>query len=68
MFMFLFELYSAIAQWWSIRLLTEGLQVRVLLAEPQNPEEIRGFLYKYTSEFILGFTDIIRDEIKLSGR
>lgn len=27
-------LHSAIAQWWSIRLLTEGLQVRVLLAEP----------------------------------
>lgn len=27
---------SAIAQWWSIRLLTEGLQVRVLLAEPKS--------------------------------
>gem|GEM_PF-5393013 len=28
---------SAIAQWWSIRLLTEGLQVRVLLAELKAP-------------------------------
>ncbi len=26
--------YSAVAQWWSIRLLTGGLQVRVLPAEP----------------------------------
>ena len=34
---------SAIAQWWSIRLLTEGLQVRVLLAE-QSPKIIWGFL------------------------
>ena len=28
--------YSAVAQWWSIRLLTEGLQVRVLPAEQEK--------------------------------
>ena len=36
--------YSAIAQWWSIRLLTEGLQVRVLLAEQNKAPIFSGLL------------------------
>ena len=47
-FKFVFEKnHSAIAQWWSIRLLTEGLQVRVLLAEQLKPQNIFGvFVFK----------------------
>ncbi len=39
------EINSAIAQWWSIRLLTEGLQVRALLAERISPSKLGAFVY-----------------------
>jgi hypothetical protein len=43
---------SKIAQWWSIRLLTEGLGVRVPLFE-QNLAFMRGFLV-FKQHFIFG--------------
>ena len=33
-------LYSAVAQWWSTRLLTDRLEVRALSAEPKEPNSL----------------------------
>ena len=43
---------SKIAQWWSIRLLTEGLGVRVPLFELINFPVLRGFLLYFQSKLI----------------